>query len=512
MGPTTGLVPPVDLNALQAELVELALGGVVEPRPGTQSWLAATGITRTTADGRLVADDDWLICSLPAPSDKELLVRSLLRDPLYRLHLDLRLAQIVTAVGVSGRWSRLEDLLFGELSPLAPRLAALVELARPADGVWEHADWDGLDALQPDTAAQLDERCWGISASAEAMFPVLRARYPAFALVPVFHAAADDFVASVVAAAALGESVQVPAEHRADLTALARRGLPLWYRALGDQTLEVTLSAPCRVRGKQPDLASRPSTRGVPAHARAGSALLPPPPRGLRASFWEIAETATSGLAFVGTAHRELWPADQDAIRRGLPRGEDLAGLARPRRCGHGAQDPADAALRLLCDHPLFGFWLQILLVEALDRELGAETLLLAPPTPPLVDDIEAATHLYYRPRVESQQQAPPLRDLGALDDAMTPVAVALGVSPVGVLGPAAGPWSLSLALLAHIGVAQHRHDRWTLSAHALDRLHGGGLMTGVIRRGRGVREHLHDLLEALWRKRADADQGASGV
>lgn len=512
MGSATGLVHPADLDALQADLVELALGGVVEPRSRTRGWLDATGITRMTSDNRLVADDDWLVCSLPAPSESELLVRSLLRSPPYRLHLDLLVAEVVTAVGASGRWSRLESLVFGELSPLAPRLATLIELARPNDGVWENVCWNGLDALPASIAAPFDERCWGVSGSAQAMFPMLRAHYPAYGSVPVFFDDADCVVASIVAAASAGESVHLPAERESDLAVLARRGLPLWYRSLGDRTLEVTLSAPCRVRGEEQYPSIRPFTRGVPAHVRAWSALIPARTQGVRASFWEIAEAPSGGPAFVGACHRDRWPTDHEALYRGLPRGEDLANLAGPRRCERGAHDRCDDALRSLSDHPLFGFWLQVLLVEALDRELGAETLLLAPPTHALIDDVAAATHLYYRPRPDAAQLLPPWRALGALDDVMTPVAVAVGVRPVGMLGPTAGPWSMSLELLAHIGIAQVRNDRWTLSTHALDRLHGGGLMTGVIRRGRGIRERIHDVLEALWRERADTGAGACSV
>jgi hypothetical protein len=386
--------------------------------------------------------------------------------------------------------------------------ADLVELARPDDGVWEKVCWNGLDALPPGIAALFDERCWGGSGSAQAMFPVLRARYPAYVSVPVFYDAADCVVASIVAAAAAGESVHLPAEREPDLVVLARRGLPLWYRSLGDRALEVTLSAPCRVQSEEQYLSIRPYTHGVPAHVRAGSALLTARMQGVRASFWTIAESPSCGLAFVGTCHRDRWPTDHDAASRGLPRGEDLANLVHPRRSDRGAPDRCDDALRSLSDHPLFGFWLQILLIEALDRELGAETLLLAPPTHAHVDDIAAATHLYYRPRPDAARQLPPLLALGALDDVMTLVAVAVGVRPVGVPAPAAGPWSISLALLAHIGIAQARNDRWTLSTHALDRLHGGGLMTGVIRRGRGIRERLHDVLEALWCKRADTGAG----
>jgi hypothetical protein len=504
----TSLSRPADLSALQVDLVELALGGAVAPEPGVRDWLEAIGVSRTTAGNLVVADEDWLACSLPSASADELLTRSLLRDPLYRLHVDLLVTEVVIAIGVSGRLSRLEDLVFGELAQLSPRLSALAELVRSRDGGWETSAWSSFDSLPFATAAEFDERCWGICGGAEAMFPVLRTRYPAFASVPVFLPAATPLTRSVLAAAAAGEAVRVPADDEADLTALARQGLPLWWRPLEGETLEVTLSTPCRARGEEEDPQGHPFSRGVPSLVRSATALLPSRADDTRPSFWEIAETSTSGLAFVGTASREAWPTDEDASRRGLPRGGDLSNLVAARRPERGSPDPADDAIRSLADHPLFGFWIQILLVEALDRELGEETLLFAPPTHAIVDDVEAATRVYYRSRPNAMRQVQALLELGTLDDVMTRVAVAVGVLPVAVVGSAAGPWSRSLALLARTGIAQPRHDRWALSPHALDRLHGGGLMTGVIRRGREFRERLHIVLEALWRERADSAKG----
>jgi hypothetical protein len=502
--PPISLSRPSDLDALQANLVELALGGAIAPEPGVRGWLEAIGVAGAMEGDSIVADEDWLGCSLPSRSAKDLLARTLLRDPLYRLHVDLALGEVVTAVGASGRWSRLEDLLFGELAVLAPRLVALVDLARTQGGASESAFWRQLDPLPQATTATFDERCWGITGAAEAMFPVLRTQYPALASVPVFIREADPLVIAVSLAASAGEAVRVPANHQEKLPSLARQGVPLSWRNLEDGSFEVTLSAPCRMRGTAEGVSTQPYSRGVPAIARQASALLPTHAPNTRASFWEIADSRASGLAFIGTATRDAWPSDNDASHRGLPHGGLLSNLVRSRRVEHGSSDPADDAFRSLAAHPLFGFWVQVLLVEALDRELGEETLLLAPPTHALVEDVEAATRVYYRPRSDAARKVRPLLDLGGLDDVMTRLAAPSGVHPVAALGDPAGPWAMSLALLARVGVAQTRHDRWALSAHALDRLHGGGLMTGVIRRGRTFRERLHEVLEQLWRERVE--------
>ena len=496
-----------DLDALQDLLVELALGGMLEKAPERQVWLEMVGVAQATVDDRITPTEDWLACSLPAPSPADLLTRTLLRDPLYRLHVDVLVTQVVAAVGVSGRWQRLEDLLFGDLASLAPRLSALLDLARtgeePARSLKKVA-WRVLDPLPREVTERLDERCWGMSGSAETMFPILRTRYPQLASVPMFIADADAVVGSIIVAASGGEGVKLPRERRAELVDWLYRGVPLWWRPLADGNLEVTLSGPCRARSEPGEVASHPFSRGVPDLARSGSAIVAAGSPERRATFWETAARSKVGLAFVGSANTDAWPSDEDAACRGLPPSQPLRHLVRSRASQRGASDPPDDALRVLAAHPLFGFWLQMLLIEALDRELGDETVLFAPPTHALVEDVAGATRVYYRPRPGARDASCPALELGSVDEVMTGVAAALGVETVGVLGKAAGPWSLGLALLTRVGLAQTRHDRWALSTHALDRLHGGGLMTGVIRRGRDFRERVHDLLEGLWHERWD--------
>src|SRR5262249_29877323 len=147
---------------------------------------------------------------------------------------------------------------------------------------------------------------------------------------------------------------------------LARQGVPLWWQPLADGQCEVTLCTGCRTRGELDGSSVHPYSRGVPTQARQRSVLLPSHPLVTRASFWEIAETATVGLAFVGTSSRDAWPHDGDAARRGLPSAEHLGEIVRSRRTQRGVADPGDYALRLLADQPLYGFWIQILLAEAL--------------------------------------------------------------------------------------------------------------------------------------------------
>lgn len=506
MGPSAFLTRPSDLEMLEAQLAQLALGDALLLETSVKSWLESIAVVRPCEADTVIADEDWLACALPSSSEEELLTRTLLRDPLYRLHVDIFLAEVVVAVGQSGRWPRLEELIFGELSILAPRIAAMIEFARSGYGGWETVSWRNLDVLPKETSSLMDQRCWGISGAPDELFPILRIRYPALASVPVFLPMSSPLAARVVSAATRGEGIRISGQRKAEVIDLAWQGAPLWWYSHNDQ-LEVSLGAPCRTRGLAEDLTSHMFSRGIPAHVRERSALVPDHCAAIRASFWKIADTKVDGLAFVGAQSRKAWPEDKDAAGRGLPCREQLEHLVRSRQPLHGTSDPADDALQLLAEHPLYGFWIQILLLEALDRELGEETLIFAPPTHALVEDVEAETRIFYRPRNDSSVQAQLLYELGSLDDIMTKIAKSVQVHPVPTLGDAGGTWAMSLALLARVGVVQTRHDRWTLSTHVLDRLHGGGLMTGVIRRGRTFREHVHNGLEQLWQTRHEAAQ-----
>lgn len=498
------LASQADWDAVQAGLVELALGGAIAPALDLRGWLESLAIARPADGDTVIADEDWLACALPSASAEELLLRTLLRDSSYRLHVDVSLAEIIAAIGASGRWSRLEELVFGDLAVMTPRLAALTALAKADDQSFGSACWRCLDPLSVEIASPLDQRCWGLPGTPEELFPILRTRYPAFVAVPVFIEPSSPLAAMIISAASLGEGVRVSGEQQGELLSLARQGVPVWWQPLADGRIEAALSLPCRARGRLDALSSHTYSRGVPAYVRERSALLPSGAGFSRASFWEIVEQGTEGLAFVGASSRNNWPSDEDRALRGLPSGEHLADLVRARQATRAASDPADDALRMLADHSLYGFWIQTLLIEALDRELGEETLLFAPPHA-MVKDVESATRVYYRPRLDAAKRVRPLLELGTLDDVMSRVATSVSVRPVATLGDPGGPWAMSLGLLARVGIAQTRHDRWALSPHALDRLHGGGLMTGVIRRGKGFRERLHEVLEGLWRERAEA-------
>jgi hypothetical protein len=163
-----------------------------------------------------------------------------------------------------------------------------------------------------------------------------------------------------------------------------------------------------------------------------------------------------------------------------------------------------EQSLLLLSQHILFGFLIQLLLVDALDRELGQETLTLMPPMDQKVENIEFATHVFYRPAPDAgagDDVALPAYDLGGLDDVLRMVAEKFGIrgAPLMFGSENNSAWSNALALLRTAGVIVGKHYGWAIDEAVLDRLHGGGLMTGVLRRGRDMRDRIREELRLLW-------------
>lgn len=474
--------PPRDLAGLEQALVDLAIHGSASSLPGEAAWFDRVGIALREGD-RWIANPDWLACTLPAPSAKEVTVRTLLRDPAYRLHVDSAVTAVCQSIGSSQRWKRLDVLLAGSLRGLAPRVASLLggTESHGTDVSWHAAD----------------NYCWGHAGTADVLFPLLVASADTWHGTPVYIHKAPETLVRLVVATGAGEGLRMGLEEAQRATAETDGVAPIWTRPIGTGAAEVTLAAPVHVAwpGSAPDVATRPFSLGVPMDARKHSALVGTTALG-SSSFWAVLEQDVFAYAFAGAAAGSEWPDDA-----GLPKSGELLSLVRARPSGLGRTDSADAALFQLADHPLYGLWLQLLLLEALDRELGEETLLFAVPP-----GSRESVRMLYRPRRQRGEARASMRDLGELDAVIDRVAGRVGLTTVGALGEVRGTWTLGLGLIRQVGLVQQTEERWALSGHVLDRLHGGGLMTGVIRRGKRVRETLHGVLNGLWEAVGDEE------
>jgi hypothetical protein len=514
----------LDLEALTCALEDLATCGFLFGSRAEFEWLESIGIAYLEPkDGWLLGRDDWLRQTLPAKDPADLLRRSLLRDPLYRLHLDLMLAGTLQTVGASARWKRLEELLTGPFRTFAPRFAGLLEwLAGSVDKrAYELTayDWAGLresSGIRAGDFADWDEACWGASGKASLLFPLLQQAYIPLLGVPVYlqldpledH---ELYLLGSALAVAAGDGEGTHLRDLALIATLARRGFPVRWLPAGSGTEIACLTGPVRLAAPPlPRLDARTFPTGVSSISR-GSAVLDLEAERRSVQLWDL-DPLIPRPALVGQpVQGESWtnkPPNPCPSWSDLPSADALEQIPLPRR----SSLDADRALEQLAAHPLNGLFLQILLLEALDRELGDETLLLAPPIRARVEDIEGETRVFYRPRPQSGQTRESF-DLGSLDEALDQVAHEIGLAayppPYISVG---GPWSAALRLFRAAKLIKGRSDRWTIEPLVLDRLHGGGLMTKVIRRGMELRESLHQALEAIWSERSPVVQRATSA
>jgi len=489
-----------DFGSIRAELEQLASLGAIPVGSASGDWLRATGIGHASGDV-LRADEAWLRVTLPAHDAADLLRRSLIRDPKYRFHLDLTLAEVLCAIAKDGRWQRVEELLFGPFRAFAPRFVSLLEAGQFIDGAraFEVAV-SSLRKLSPGGDLDFeswDEEVWSGATDRASLFTVLEDLYLPIYYIPVFvtaDGAVRDQILLAVCAAHEGAAARIDESALPTTVSSSAKGVPLRWRQGSATAVALVGGVQIRAAAQSPDLIDFPG--GLPEPA-AASELLPDEPPSPASEVWDLLELG--GFAMLGVpADATTWPetkAETARISPELPAGRELDDLGRPRR--HSPH--ADDALVRLAEHPFFGLWMQVLLLEALDRELGEETLILAPPAATLVQNIERSTRVLYQPRRAKEKDVrSPMLELGLLDEVFIRVFQHLGVHSI-YQAYSADPWSRGLHLLHDAGLVKARHDRWAMAPHVVDRLHGGGMMSGVIRRGRAIRDRFHDAFEGLW-------------
>jgi hypothetical protein len=499
-----------------------------------QAWVRNSGVAETAQSGEWMAPSrGWIEDVLPAGNSLDLLRRTVLLLPSYRAHLDIVLCAVLHAVGSSERWARFEELLFGPYAPFAQRFAALLEWQEREIGVkavelgqhiWQEADRK-ISSRLLHTFSLWDEELWGASGNPNLLFPLLDDLYLPLIESPIYLAAdtdefpdeTTDIITGLINAAKHGEGVLLPMSVGIEESArLIPLGLPVrllpspaasGYCVLG-LTGRVTLRRRDGFQVAEP--AFTPMPEGVPFGAQRSDfceSSLERPPDSM-GTFWEVADDQKAFSAFISIDRKlDRWPAnpmDEAPPWSRIPIMETLGAVGKPRRLS----PEADEALLAMGNHTLYGFLLQLLLLEALDRELGEETLVLAPPIDRKVQDLEGATVVLYRCRLTANPPREigrrPLYELGSLDSVLDRLSSEIGILRVcrPYMEEDAGPWSRSLRMLRSAQIVIARHDRWCIAPEVLDRLHGGGLMTQIIRRGRLVREKLHATLEALWIQR----------
>ena len=510
----------LDLDTLSDELGRLGVYGMARVLPGHVSWLETAGVAvQAETAGCLQVTSRWLAAAVPARDAIDLLRKTLIRDSAYRLHLDLVMASVLHAVGASGRWVRLEELLSGPCHAFAPRFVSLLEWASLRTGkpgsALEPEDWVDLEPGDDDWRARVDDwdqRLWGFSGAAGALFPLLQDLYCPLLGQPSVPSSGSleserRMLAELAAHAHGSAGIALHTDDaRGVALSLIDKGLPVYVMKDGGTEKVVLVGAVESVGESLAETAEEAYVDAMSVVAKKSRLWVreAAEPYG---DFWAL-ENGDQIEAFVSLdADTATWPAEKmDGVPDSaqLPRAELLRGLSSSKE--------SVEALRMLCGHAFFGFYVQLLLLEALDRELGQESLILVPELRMKVEeeDIEASTRVFYRPLAsgEGSEADRPTAELGALDTSLEQVAKATGLqrlhTPYRLTG---GVWSLGIRVMRSVELVRARADRWALSEHVVDRLHSGGLMTDVIRRGKAFRERLHEIFSETWSQRLAAKQ-----
>jgi hypothetical protein len=529
---------PLSIHEVERSVGELArFGGVLSDTPYA-AWLRLVGAVQDGPHSPwLYTDLNWLTTATPASGPLDLLRRTAIRDPQYRFHLDLILTQVLQAVGTAARWIRFENLLFGPLMHFAPRFVQLLEFAaaQNQDKSVElpSISWERLaqpvEGRTHETFEGWDRELWGdVPGGPAAIFPLLVDLYVPLRRqlcnVAAEEQALDDastrLLAAMVERSGHGEGVPMDPEFESALKTLLNLGLPIrrWATSVtADRRNVVGLVEPIRLvwGGTLKD-----SVEGIPITGADKASLknarhdqpTTTSPTLLTDGFWTAIEHSVSAVAFPGLCLAESWPA----IPAKTPIWAEVPPSTAFRAVEVVRKDSleVDQALFVLARHVLFGLLLQVLLLESLDRELGQDTLALTPAIEDGTGDFRDV-RIFYRPAQEqvpeAQQSKLPAYDLGAFDAIVNSIASVLGIMPAGLTfeGDGNGFWSAGMSLLGSLGLItlSRSRDRWILHIDFLDRLHGGGLMAGVLRRGKNVRDRIRTHLQHLWSAANDVNQ-----
>jgi|LakMenEpi03Aug12_release.lakeMendotaPanAssembly.Ray.scaffolds.fasta_scaffold08071_13 hypothetical protein len=503
-------------------------GGAVVP--SSQSDLLRT---LAVADGP--PGDSWmwptqyyLETAIPAKDQTDLVRRALIRLPEYRLHLDLSLCSVVHAVAVAERWNRLEELLFGPCNSIAPRLAQLIEWEprrrskNPRD--LTSIDWENSIVSNSHPAyLEWNRGLWGDNRGVQDLFQLLIDLYiPICSQPQVIHAdrlTNPLLLASLIRAANDGEGISVHDSDVAEIEAMQKIGLPVrWESRTGNRACAF-LVAPVAMSTKTIgqltetcDVASR--VPSIARHSRIFTQSTSDCP-------WGSISSQSISLFVPPSidASADRWPNDAVSDSPSwlpLPGVEVLSSASKRRSDSHDA----DVALLQLARHPLYGFLLQLFILEGLDRELGEETLSFALPQNRILESLKdwEDTKVLYRPREQAQSSGGDsarmgFHTLGTIGEVLPRLAHEMSIAGISTPYTTEGcPWSRAIYLLSSAGVVDGRPDRWilTIAGFILDRLHGGSLMNEVIRGQRQARDRAHRVLITLWEEVSSASRKES--
>ncbi len=533
---------PDNLPELLNTLEMLATHGISRCSARFDKWLSFAGIVTLTDDQQwMMPAQDWLTYCLPAQNQEDLLRNTLIRDSMYRLHLDLAIASVLQAIGRAERWNRLEELLTGKFLTFCPRFVQLLEWLSERNGTsidaltenhWSNADQD-LNGESVHLFSMWDRELWGAEGQAAVLFPLLESLYIPLIEKPVhIHIYPENYsdqaprvLTDLMAATEQGEGISLPPSYEQDIKILQEHGLPARFFITDTakrQKILCLISATTIGGGSihaEKKLSQKHIPSSIPSSAKqAAKFALNNQEMDGGGSLLDSFERNSTVHSFIAISDEwTIWPTEIEnkellPPENILPSQDIINKIGQPR----SKSFEADEALSRIGNHTYFGFLLQLLLLEALDRELGEETLILAPPTFVRLEDIEKETKVFYQPKqmdvTENEKNTLWSFNLGLVDEIIDQAAKHVGISQVVMSYKTRwGPWSRGLHLLRTAEIMVGLPDRWALAPHVLDRLHGGGLMSAIIRKGRTFRDKIHEALKTLWKEKLKENERVGG-
>lgn len=503
-------------NNLAETIERLVVFGGVPVSPDIQAWLSGCGAAKSTPPA-----SEWLVPSLPYMRDilpardcQDLFRRTAIRDPKYRLHLDLALANVLQIIARSERWGRFEQLAFGVLKPLSQRLMSLVEWVAELSGQSANSigdvHWQQFKSEIFREAASsfqwLDDNLWGHARDAAELFPLIEELYLPLIGHPVHLELAGlqaHVMSSLIYAARVDDGIEVSGDELVACEELRSMGAPILLRQ-GSRfcTLVGRVELSLLEQEHPAILPMKAAPLGITGTAKESS---------IHQATSEISWLQVDGdgmligcVPFLSVCLESgKWPESPSSDAPSWTRlpGSDAFLEAAHRNKISDHEDAVVAMDR----HPLYGVLLQFLIAEALDRELGDETLLIAPPLDKVGPETEWGTSVLYRPSSkvddDKRSESAGYLSLGSIDRVMDRVAsdLSLEIIPLPYSNDHYGLWSWGLHLLIELKVVVGQRDRWALNSSLHDSLYTGKLMGYVLRDRREVRQVIHRVMRNMW-------------
>ena len=374
-------------------LEHLASLGVIANLPlPLEQWLQKAGVIARGVDGnKFFATDGWLDSATPAASFDDLRRRTVIRDPQYRLHLDLQIAKVFHQMSTSGRWKRTEELLLGPFHHFAPRLAqifqwqnAKTEIGESNLSIWEDLENGLLNPNKIDFKAW-DIILWGSDRIETDLFSLLGDLYIPLLPHPV-HVHAEYYGLPTEAIALLqhlitavreGHGILVNQTNNQALAELRDKGLPIYIFVTGNNQTVAGLIAPVSANIGAMELKIVYGDIEFPLPVAVQNSTLIQSVKD-NVNFWNFIDGGVKNYVFLNISpDTHEWPEnsiDKSSEQGRLPERHIFEEGIRTSPLSLELEQ----SLLFLGNHPVYGLLLQLSLIEALDRELGEETLLLA--------------------------------------------------------------------------------------------------------------------------------------